>query len=78
MAENVSHATCEAIMAEIKLDDLLVEVGQRLSGHRNAEDMVAQAVTEYIQRLQHQELMSFLTDPPFTTDLEVGVRPSGE
>jgi hypothetical protein len=65
-------------MADIKIDDLLIEVAQRLSGHRNADDMVTQAVTEYIQRLQHQELLSFLTAPPLHFDVEPGVRPNGE
>jgi Arc/MetJ family transcription regulator len=65
-------------MADIQIDDLLVEVAQRLSGHRNANDMVAQAVTEYVQRLQHQELLSFLTEPPFDFDVEPSLRPNGE
>jgi len=65
-------------MADIKLDDILVEVAQRLSGHRNANDMVAQAVAEYIDRLQHRELMSFFTDlPAFPAD-EKTIRPNGD
>jgi hypothetical protein len=40
--------------------------------------MVAQAVTEYVQRLQHQELLSFLTEPPFDFDVEPSLRPNGE
>ena len=38
-------------MADIKLDDILVEVALRLSGHRNADDMVAQALSEYIDQI---------------------------
>ena len=65
-------------MVDIKIDDLLVEVALRLSGHREANDMVAQAVTEYVQRLQHQELISFLTDPMPISDVEAIAHPTGE
>ncbi len=65
-------------MADIKLDDILVEVALRLSGHRNASDMVAQALSEYIDRLQHRELMSFFTDPPAFPADEKTVRPGGD
>ena len=65
-------------MAQLKIDDLLVEVGLRLSGHRDPNEMVAQALTEYIQRLQQQELISFLTDPVFAPSAAEAARPTGE
>jgi hypothetical protein len=64
-------------MADIKLDDILVEVALRLSGHRNADEMVTQALTEYVDRLQHRDLMSFFTDPPAFPARDT-IRPSGD
>ncbi len=65
-------------MAEIQLDNLLVEVAMRLSGHRNADDMVTQAVTEYIDRLQRRDLMMFLTNTMPLSQAEDTIQPMGE
>lgn len=65
-------------MAEIQLDNLLVEVAMRLSGHRDADDMVTQAVTEYIERLQRRDLMLFLTNTMPLPHAEDTIQPMGE
>jgi len=65
-------------MADIQLDDILVEVALRLSGHRDVDDMVTQAVAEYVERLQHRDLMMFLTNTLPLSVTETPIRPNGE
>lgn len=65
-------------MTDIKLDDILVEVALRLSGHRDANEMVAHALSEYVDRLRHRELLCFLTDTAPFADGEEAVWPNGD